>query len=67
MCVWKYTDEGADFLNNIGPCVPLWCVRVDHDAWPKITSGLLAMLDSYFVTMKDVEGMPSNLKELQEY
>ena len=67
MCVWKYTDEGADFLNNVGPCVPLWCVRVDHDAWPKITSGLLAMLDSYFVTMKDVEGMPSNLKELQEY
>ena len=66
MCVWKYSDDAQEYIKNAPSNVPLWCIRIDHEAWPKMTSGLMEGLNAYLRSLGDTEGQPTNIKELQE-
>ena len=67
MCVWKYSDEAQEYIRGAPVGAPLWCIRIDHEAWPNVTSALLDGLNAYLSMTSHPEGSPTNIRELQDF
>ena len=67
LCIYKYSDEAADYISSFSPGEALYAILLRHEAYPSVDSDVLNGLGDWLQAehAQDVS-FPENLRALRE-